>query len=258
MYDMAGLIRKDMYCLRKNLKIFLTISIGVVLIAVLFFQSAEHGNIAKGIEEMKIENNMGEEVFYSFFQMAVLFTLFLPASLMTMITECFKEDRKAGFTKQMLSLPLSDEKLVGSRYISCIIISVISLADSVLAGFFVSLASKVFPFGKLLGYVCCFNGILLIYMSIELFLIYTFGAEKADLIQCVPIIILLLLTITVGWQKVSALTEEQVDAYFTDLINGFSNFMIEKWGILILIAICCMALSFLGSCKIFKRRKENI
>ena len=68
---MTGLIRKDMYCLRKILKMFFLVTAGVITLSVLLIISARYGNIASAIQEMKEENGMGEEAFYYFFQLPI-------------------------------------------------------------------------------------------------------------------------------------------------------------------------------------------
>lgn len=255
---MTGLICKDLYCLKKNLKTFFLVTAGVIVISILFILSTKYGNIAAGIEEMKAEDSMGEEVFYSFFQGAIWLVLFIPVSFLTMIVECFKEDRKAGFAKQMFSMPLSNNKIVGSRYASCLLFAAVSLAASLLAGFFVSLASDVFSLQKLFGYVICFSAALLIYMSIVMFLLYVCGVEKADFIQCAPFVVLLILIIVLFNIKISSLSETEMDSFLIDMMESISDFMLKKSGLLFLIALGCMGLSFLGSCKILAKRKGNI
>ncbi len=255
---MRGLIRKDMYCLKKNLKLFFGVTVGVILISVLFILSAQYGNIAKGIEEMKAESNLGEETFYSFFQVGIWLALFIPISFLTMITECFKEDKKAGFLKYEFCMPLSNSKIVGSRYASCLLFALVSLAGSLLAAFFVSLASNAILFTELFGYVLCFSAALLIYMSFVMFMIYLFGAKRADLLQCIPFVILLVGGIVGFWQKLSVLEEAEMDTYLLQLMDSISAFMVQKCGLIFLTALICMALSFLGSCYIFRQRKGDI
>lgn len=254
---MRGLIRKDMYCLKKNLTLFFGVTIGVIIIAVLFILSSQHGNIARGIEEMKAESNLGEETFYSFFQAGIWLTLFIPVSFLTMITECFKEDKKAGFLNYMLCMPLSSSKIVGSRYASCLLFALVSLAGSLSAAFFVSLASDVFLFTKLFGYVLCFSAALLIYMSFVMFMIYLFGAKRADLIQCIPFVILLIWGMVSFWQKLSVWEEAEMDAQFLGMFHSISDFMVQRCGFIFLIALACMALSFFGSCYVFNQRRGN-
>lgn len=255
---MTGLIRKDLYCLRKGLKTFILVSIGVIVLSVLFILSARYGNVAKGIEQMKIENNMGEKEFYAYYQGVIWCVLVLPMSFLGIIAECFKEDKKAGFSKPLLCLPLSEGKIVGSRYIASLLLAGISLGDSLLAGFFVSLVSDVFPLQKLIGYILCLNGALLVYMSLQMLLTYAFGAEKADLIQCIPLVILLVFFICFFQRNIAGLTDKEFASYFTGTVNDISDFMIHKCGVVFLTAIGCMGLSFLGSWALFRKRRGVI
>lgn len=255
---MTGLIRKDLYCLRKNLKIFFGVTIGVIVIAVLFILSSRFGNVAKGIEEMKVENDMGEEIFYSLFQIAIWLVLLIPVSFLSMIVECFKEDKKAGFGKYLFTLPLRESQMVAGRYASCMLFAVVGLMGSFLAAFFVSLVSDFFSFAKLSGYVLCFSAALLVYMSLVMFLLYLFGAQKADLIQCVPFVILLIACFVFVESKLLSLPKTELDSYCLKLMNSVADFMTQKCGLIFLAALGCMALSFFGSCKVVKWRRENI
>lgn len=258
MIDMVGLIRKDMYCLRRILKTFIIVTISVIVLSVLFIISSKYGNIAKGIQEMKAENQLGEETFYSFFQMAVWLTLFIPISFLSMVVECFKEDKKAGFAKIMYSMPLNDKKIVGSRYISCLLFAAVSLAGSLSAGFFVSLVSEVFKLQKLFGYIFSFSAALLIYMSFVMFMLYCLGVEKADFIQCAPFVVLFVTVIIWFQREIFSLPEAEMEASLPKMVNSISKFMTEKAGALFLIALGCMVLSFWGSCKVVKKgRRED-
>lgn len=255
---MTGLIRKDMYCLRKILKTFFLVTTGVIVLSVLLIISAQCGNIANGIQSMEAESGMGEEAFYSLFRLPIWLTLFIPMAFLSMIVECFKEDRKAGFAKTMLCLPLTDVKIVGSRYLSCMVFALLGLAGSSVAAIFVSLASETFQLQELMGYVFCFSGVLLIYMSFVMFMIYYFGVERADFIQCAPFLVLLVAIIVVVQRMLSGVDETEVDALSINLVNSASKFMTEKFWLIYLVALACMALSFWGSCMVMKKRKGGI
>ena len=255
---MTGLIRKDMYCLRKILMTFFLVTAGVIILSVLLIISARYGNIAAAIQEMKEENGMGEETFYYFFQIPIWLTLFIPMAFLSMIVECFKEDRKAGFYKTMLCLPLTDAQIVGSRYLSCLIFTMLGMAGSFVAACFVSMASDVFRLQKLMGYMLCFSGVLLVYMSFVMFMIYFLGAEKADLIQCVPFLVLLVVAIVVAKKKFDTVSQTELSAFSVNLIDSVSEFMTEKSWLIFLIALGSMALSFLGSCAVMKKREGGI
>lgn len=200
---MTGLIRKDMYCLKNILMTFFLVTAGVILLAVLLLISARCGNIALAIREMKEETGMGEEAFYYFFRIPIWLTLFIPMAFLSMIVECFKEDRKAGFAKTMLCMPLTDAQIVGSRYLSCLLFAVLGMAGSFVAAFFVSLASDTFALKELMQYMFCFGGALLVYMSFVMFMLYALGVEKADLIQCVPFLVLFVAALVTVQKKIS-------------------------------------------------------
>ena len=91
------------------------------------------------------------------------------------------------------------------------------------------------------------------YMSFVMFMIYFLGAEKADLIQCVPFLLLLVAAIVVVKRKFSTIS--QADVKFIDSV---SEFMTEKSWLVFMIALGCMALSFWGSCAVMKKRKGGI
>lgn len=256
---MLGLIQKDMYCLRKSLWQFLFVTLGVILLAVLFLLSAGYGNVAKGIAAMQAEGQMSEQEFYTLFQVAVWAVLLIPVAFICMIVECFKEDRRAGFYPCMLSLPLREYEIVGSRYASCMLITLVGLAGSVLAAFLVSMISGVYEFMKLLGILAAFTAALLIYMSFVMFMLYLFGVERADLIQCAPFVVLLLAAFAGFQSRLKGVPEEELDAFLEQiLIHGFQDFLDKFWGILLLVAVLCMAASFWGSCKMLKMRRGNL
>lgn len=252
---MRGLIQKDMYCLRKNLRLFFCVTVGIILLSVLFCLSSRYGNVAKGIEEMKAQSPMGEEVFYSFFQAAVWVILFIPIAFVSMIVECFKEDRKAGFWKCMFSLPLSNHRIVGSRYLSCLLFAVVGVCGSLLAGIAVSLTSQVFAFEKLCGYVLTFCAVLLIYMSIVMFLLYLLGVEKADLIQCIPFLAVFLIAMVMVANRLFSMPEESVDALVIELFRKLADFLSDYSVVFIIAALICMVLSYLGACQVIEKRK---
>ena len=59
---MCGLITKDMYCLKKNLKIFFSVTIGIMVLSVLFIISSKYGNVARGMAQMQREEKFGNKI----------------------------------------------------------------------------------------------------------------------------------------------------------------------------------------------------
>ena len=155
-------------------------------------------------------------------------------------------------------MPLTDAQIVGSRYLSCLLFAVLGMAGSSVAAFFVSLASDTFALKELMQYMFCFGGVLLVYMSFVMFMLYALGVEKADLIQCVPFLMLFVAALVTVQKKLAEIPQEEVDSFSMHLMDSVSLFMKEKSWLVFLIAIGCMGLSFWGSCLVMKQRKGGI
>lgn len=255
---MTGLIYKDMCCLRKNIKLFIFVTFGVIVMALLFVLSAQYGNVAKAVAEMQAYGSIGAGMQQSFYTIAIWVMLFIPLAFLATVTECFKEDRKAAFAKQMHSMPVSDMQIVGSRYLSCILFAVVSVLGSLLAAIPVSVASDAFTFKGLVGPIVFFCSALLIYMSIVMFCIYLIGSEKADLIQCIPFIVLLVAGEGYLAVKLSSVDDAAVSMMFQELLNGLLRLSTQKWMLFLTVALVCMVLSWLSSVAVLKMRREKI
>ena len=118
---MKGLIIKDLYCLKKEIRLFIGITIGSAIVSILFLLSVRHGNIADALADIQKTEMIGSDLLLSLTDMLALFVIYLPIALAASLVECFKEDTKAEFSKVMLSMPISYKKIVGSRYVTCLL-----------------------------------------------------------------------------------------------------------------------------------------
>lgn len=255
---MIGLIRKDMYCLRKNLKLLLGVTAGVIVIALLYILSSKYGNIARGYEVMAEESFLKKEDLLGMTKVVVYFSLLVPIAFLGTIVECFKEDWKAGFYKCMMSMPLNDAKRVGSRYVSCLLFALVGMAGSMLAAFLISLVSEDMPFINSLRYIVIFETVLLVYMSFIMFLLYWLGAGKADLIQCIPFVLVLIVVEVLMGKELASVPEGEEMQIISGLAESISSFVNHYGYLLFPGALLCMGISFLGSWIMIKRRKGNV
>lgn len=258
---MRGLVLKDMYCLKKNLTLFFGVTVGVIAMSLLYILSSKYGNIATEYEAMQTMESVSSEeaaMLQGTTKAVVYFSLLVPIAFLATIVECFKEDLKAGFYKTMMSLPLSNAKIVGSRYLSCMLFTVVAMLGSIMTAFLVSLVEEDMPFENSLKYILLFTTVLMVYISLVIFLLYLFGARKADLIQCVPFVILLIAA--EGWfvKKLLAAPEGEEMGIFSDLGESVKVLVNDYGYILFLGALLCMGISFLGSWFMMKRRRGNI
>ena len=102
---MIGLIYKDVICLKKNLKLFVAVGIGVLLLAVMFALSCKMGNIADGLKNYDATDTMGLELLITVIDIAMHMVLFIPVAFIGNIIDCFLADYKAGFNNSLRGLP---------------------------------------------------------------------------------------------------------------------------------------------------------
>lgn len=255
---MIGLLYKDLCCLKKNLGVFAAVTIGIIALAVMFIISAQVGNVADGVAKMEAEIPGGEEIFYAVFKIAILIILVIPIAFVGMVTECFKEDQKIHFYRYSLTLPLREMQIVGSRYLAMLLFSAVGIGGSVLTAALVSLISKEYQFGSLVCCILMFAAMLLIYMSIVLFLLYCWGASRADLIQCIPFGVMIIAGAIAFDYKMIHLPREAISGFMEKLPDKLIHFMERFGGIFFLAALGVLALSFLGACAVVQKRREHI
>lgn len=247
---MVGLIYKDIYCLKKNIKLFVVITLGVIVLSVLLILSMQYGNIQTFLSTEEIT----EEEFFSLFQAAIWCVLILPIAAATMITDCYKEDKKASFSKCLYTLPVKEEVIVGSRYIAGVLFLLLGLVGSVVASVCISFATDVFSLGQLISYCVTFTAVLLVYLAFLMFLLYTVDGRKADFIQCIPLVILFFVAEYLIVEKGGDLSAEEFSLYMTNMEESINQFMIKNSVWLLLAAFGIVGISYLGSVMVRKKR----
>lgn len=252
---MKGLIIKDLYCLKKEIRLFLGVTIGSAIVSALFLLSARCGNIADALADIQKTELIGSEMLLSLCDMLALVVIYLPIALAASLVECFKEDSKAGFSKVMLSMPVSCKKMVGSRYITCMLFFCVCFISVTFCNVLVTSVSDTLEFVLVFKGTFCACAIFMIYMSCIIFLLYLLGTKRADIIQSVP----MLLVILGGTIRFAEKMEEQSDAdgfvAMSEMINLGKEFM-EKQGLKVFaVALLCMYLSYFLSVKILENKR---
>ncbi len=247
---MVGLIYKDLCCLRKHIKMFAILTVVVIALSLLFVLSMEHGNVALMIAEMS------EEEFFGLFQTAIWCVMILPIACSAMIQECFKEDSTANFKKCLYALPVKEEKVVGGRYMAGLAFLFLGFLGTLAVGTSIALATDVFKFRQLLGYSVTFLAVIILYEAFVMFVLYSVDGKKADLIQCVPLVILLVLWGGFFTKKVDKMSEEQFTAFVKSVMDTLNDLMTNKCIWILLFALLVMGLSYIGS--VFMQKKRGL
>lgn len=245
---MVGLIYKDLCCLRKNIKAFVLVTFVTIVLSVLFILSIKYGNVALMIADMS------EEEFFGMFQTAIWCVLILPIASSAMIQECFKEDTNANFKKCLYAMPVKEESVVGGRYMSGLAFLFLGFLGTLVASFCISLSTDTIKFTQLLSYCVTFLAVLIVYEAFVMFVLYTVEGKKADLIQCIPLVVLLFGFGYFFVNEINDMTDEQFMEFSMNIMNK-ANDMMMKYCIWILLgALFLMGISYAGSVIVQKKR----
>lgn len=249
---MRGLIIKDMYILKKHIRTFIFVSVGVMVLGILFALSSRYGNVADKINDIKAQGGKPELIFEM--NMCLIWAvIIIPMAFAVMVEHCFIKDSAAGFGKVAGALPLSNVKIVASRYITSIVISLISLAVSFFVGAMVTVASTGYSYKKV---VCCtafIFSVLVIYNAIVMPLYYFFGGNKAGTIMIIPFIV----AYVAAGAAIMNLADEKTDRMISSLPEKIDGFVNKNAWVFLLVATAAMLISFGISCAI-RGTKEGV
>ena len=255
---MKGLITKDLYCLRKSIKLLLGVTAGIIILSVLFVISTRCGNLADAIKVTEAENPDETGMVLAMFEVGVWVSLAVPLAFIANITDCFKEDHRADFHKFLFTMPLKYQVIVGSRYITCLIYVLVSYAGSMLAAFFVSLASDTYKFSELAGIISMVAAVFIVYVAVVLVLVYVFGSSHTDLLQCVPFVLVAVILYAVFVKKLFAMDDAGLDAITADMGNilqKVKDFIMGKGIICLLLSLLILGLSYMVSVAVMEHKK---
>lgn len=252
---MKGLIYKDFMCLRKNMRTFALVTLGMVVIGVMFLLSSQYGNLAVSMNEMMQEEGIDSEFIMKTMGICVWFLLMLPICFITDVAQCFREDTRVGFGKALSGMALSHQQIVGSRYLTTLIYGGISLVVALFCAGLIALVPVKLELGNLFIGILTITSAFLLYMSFNLFMIYLCGARRADLIQMLPLVVGF---IAMGMlvTKFNGITDEEMNRLMLDAGDKMMWFLQNGYKILIPASVVGMFLSYAGSVAVLKRRRR--
>ncbi len=260
---MLGLLRKDLYCMRKHSRELIFVSLGIIILAVAFAYSMEYGNLAKAIAESKptdgVSAEMNEELILGMFRYGVWMMLLVPVALVTNVADCFREDSKADFAKLGYCLPVNELQLVGSRYLTTCIYIAVAVCASLLAACLVAWRTETYTFSGLASVVLCFAALMIVGVSTWIVTLYLFGTRHFEMLQIAELIIgggiggYLVLNKTGVFEK---LEEPEATYRLIALLDSIKSFLESKGLLLFAVSLGVLALSYVVAVLIAKRRRE--
>lgn len=252
---MKGLLIKDYYCLKKSLKSFLGLTIGVILIGIMFAISMEHGNMKIAAAGTAVEAGVDEATVFDMFRVAVWLVIIIPMAFVGNVVDCFKADMRADFGKQLFSLPVSSKQIVGARYLACIIYALVSFVGATITAICISGASEQYPFSELMSVAVLFGSIMMIYLCIVMCLIYLIGVKYADYIQSAPLLIVMIIAVVFSGVKMMNMEEEELTALMEHIWETVKSFITQNVSIFLLVAVVTLVVTYFTSVQIVEKRR---
>lgn len=250
-----GLLIKDYYCLKKSLKSFLLLTIGVILIGIMFAISMEHGNMKIAAAGTAVEAGVDEATTFDMFRVAVWLVIIIPMAFVGNVIDCFKEDMRADFGKQLFSLPVRSCQIVGARYLACIIYALVSFVGALIAAVCISGASEQYPLSELLSVAVIFGSVMVAYLCIVMCFIYLLGTKYADYIQAAPFLIALIVVAILSNVKMMNMEEAELDVLMKNMWGTVKGFVTQNAGIFLLVALVVLMVTYFASVKIVEKRR---
>lgn len=252
---MKGLLIKDYYCLKKSFKTFFTLIIGAIIIGVMFALSIKYGNIAMAVKGTANEVGMDEAIVFDVYRIAVWLVIIIPMAFVGNVIDCFKEDMRADFGKELFSFPISSRQIVGARYLTCFIYALVSFMGALITSLCISSASKEYPFMELLSVAVIFGSVMLGYLCIVMCFIYLIGAKYADYIQAVPIVIALITTIVIVNVKIMDMDDSKLNIFMINVWRTVKKFINHNAGIFLIVAVIIFGITYIASVRIVEKRR---
>lgn len=252
---MKGLIYKDFMCLRKNLRTFALVSVGALIVGIMFLLSSKYGNLAKELALIAQDSEMEGLITMNAMEIGMWFVVLLPIGFITDVHQCFKEDARVGFGKVLSGVALSHGQIVGSRYLTTLIYGGVGMAVALICAFFVNLVPMDMELGNLFVGTLTITAIAFLYMSFYLFMVYLCGTRRAELIQMIPLVLAFVL-IGMGTMKFGGMSDEEMTRLMMDSGDKLMWFLQNGYKALIPACVVVMLLSYAGSVAAVKRQRR--
>ncbi|MBP5528794.1 MAG: ABC-2 transporter permease [Lachnospiraceae bacterium] len=184
---MKGLIIKDIMCLRKQLKTFTFVLIGVFVLAVMYVLSARFGNIAKAGADMLMDSELTAVDVKNIGSFVLILFMIIPMSAVLDMTIIFNADGEAGFNKIAGTLPLSIHKRLLARFLTIYALFLAGIVVDTVLAIVISSLTDMMNFGELMGVIVSAAAFFSIYGALIIFFNILLGYGKDQYCQFLAI-----------------------------------------------------------------------
>ena len=255
---MKGLLIKDLYCLKKQIRFFIYVTLGVIYVSSLFVLSSRYGNAALMFSDEAVADNA--DIMMKFmYELIIVLTMFIPIALGERVTECFTADYKASFGKVYFNLPVDDYRKVLSRYIMSLIYIFMGMLGSFAAGCILAAFMDDFTALMAIRVVFTLTAVMIMFMSVVLCVNYFVGGKYSNLVTGTLFMVIAVPLYAVFAYRLQTSDDDMLNAFTVKLVEWF-DFYIKNADIQIFImaagAFLLMAVSYLLSVKAQRRERK--
>ena len=256
---MKGLIIKDIMCLKKQLRTFSFVLLGVFVLALMYVLSARFGNIAKAGADMLLENDITAVDVKNIGSFVLLIFMIIPLSAVLDMTVIFNADGEAGFNRISSSIPLSIPKRLLARFLTIYALFGIRIVVDTVLAIMISSLTDMMTFGELMGTVVFFASFLSIYGALVVFFNILLGYGKDQYCQVFAILVTVLAVVLLNLKKLIVVWKVAVLEKEIELnVWGWLDYIKTKAWVVLIAAVLVSAVSYGLSLYIAERKRGVI
>ncbi len=252
---MKGLVFKDFICLKRNFKMFLFVTLGVIAVAVMFVLSSRFGNVADMFEDYDSTDTASKSLLLAMIDLSLHSILLIPIAFVANVTDCFLADEKADFYKNLFCMPLNYNEIVGARYVTLLMYIGIGLGCSLISAISICACSETLVFKDMISAILFFGGLFLTDVCIGIPFVYLFGSKTSKIISAVIIALVFGIGAIIMKNKMAEYDHLPDDVWMVMLFNNIKDFIIKNGIIVMAVAVAILVCSYFASVLIVKKKR---
>ena len=252
---MKGLVFKDFICLKRNFKMFLFVTLGVIAVAVMFVLSSRFGNVADMFEDYDSTDTASKSLLLAVIDLSLHCILLIPIAFVANVVDCFLADEKADFYKNLFSFPLNYYEITGARYITLLIYGAIGIFCSLISAISICACSETIIFKDMIAAIAFFGGLFIIDVCAGIPFVYIFGSKVSKIISIVLIVIFFGIGAVIANDKMKAYEHLPDEARIIVFFGKIKDFIIENGPIVMVVAAVILVCSYFCSVFIIKKKR---
>lgn len=252
---MRGLLIKDFFCLKKQLRNYGFVIAGVMVISVMFVLSYNYGNIRTGFARMVESGQSTEADILQITGFALLLFMLIPIACTADLSNLFTDDENAAFYKVAAAFPVSIGKRVACRFITGYLFIAIGVAIDLIMTVILSVLTDIVSFGEFCGVILTFASLMLMYISLFILSAYLLGSGRIAYAYMIPLLIGGAVCVFAGFGRLKDFITGVNEHALLDLYDQVVGFMFHRSYILLAVAVIVSGGAYFAAVRLAGRRR---